>query len=107
MCVLHHVHCVLPCHQVLTDGRIVLFQDLTLLGTVLAFGADVDTTAAGTVFYEQADDPSPVQGLLDLVASVDSRFGGTFTSIFSVTWSGVGYFDQNSNPVSIFVFMFQ
>ena len=94
------VHCVLPHHQVLTDGRIALFQNLTLLGTVLAFGADVDTTVAGTVFYQQSTDPSPVQGLLDLVASVDSRFGGTFTSVFSVTWSGVGYFDQNSSPVS-------
>lgn len=94
------MHCVIPYHQVFTDGRISLFQDSTLLGTVLAFDADVDTTTAGNVYYQQATDPSPVQGLLDLVASVDSRFSGTFTSVFSATWSGVGYFDQNSSPVS-------
>ena len=74
--------------------------DLSNSGTIKPFFADVDTTAAGTVFTDViTDDIGILQDYVNAAAAIDSRFAICFDHVYTATWDRVGYFDQNINPV--------
>ena len=83
-----------------TDGVVDLNP---AMGSILGFSADVDTRAIGAVTYRLVSDfLGPLEPFIDAVSSFDNRFMGTYNRVFSATYDTVGYFDQNSNPVSQF-----
>ena len=81
------------------DGRIRLDQNSS--GILDVFAADVDTRAAGTVFYGLRNDSGVLEQYVAAAAAIDSRFAGCYDRVFTVTWDSVGYFDQKDNPVSV------
>ncbi|XP_048259530.1 nidogen-1-like [Haliotis rufescens] len=70
---------------------------------IAAFFADVDTRAAGQIFYRETSNPT----LLERAAtSIQAHFRGqgTFepTSLFIATWDNVGYFNSKFDKVNTF-----
>ena len=84
--------------KVSDDGVIRLKQDSE--GTLEVFEADVDTRAAGTVYYGLRDDIGILRQYADAAAALDSRFASCYDRAFTVTWDSVGYFDEKSDLVS-------
>lgn len=82
-----------------SDGLISLNQDTA--GTILVFGADVDTRTAGNIFYRQrSQDIGVLEDYIAAAAAIDSRFAGCYNRVFTTTWDSVGYYDRNDDPVS-------
>lgn len=79
-------------------------MDLNIGGTagrVLVFEADVDTRAAGQVYFGlRSGDIGNLQQFVDTASAIDRRFAGCFDRVFTATWDSVGYYDRNSDPVS-------
>ena len=81
-----------------TDGIINLDQGVN--GILNVFSADVDTRAAGSIFYGLRSDIGVLEQYAAAAAAIDSRFAGCYDRVFTVTWDSVGYFDMNGSPVS-------
>ena len=70
-------------------------------GTIEVFSADVDTTAAGTVYAGlRTGDIDILQAYVNAAAAIDRSFALCLNYVYTGTWDSVGYFDQNSSPVS-------
>ncbi|XP_067681271.1 nidogen-like [Haliotis asinina] len=70
---------------------------------IAAFLADVDTTAAGKIFFRETSDPALLQRAN---TDVQAHFRGyslfEATSLFIATWDGVGYYNSKSDKVNTF-----
>ncbi|XP_064478042.1 nidogen-1-like [Ornithodoros turicata] len=64
---------------------------------------DVDTRAAGRVFYRETQEPDLLRRF-DTLVSENFALGARFRaqSLFIATWDGVGYFDTKADKVNTF-----
>lgn len=89
------------------DYEVPVYQPTLRLGSryklIAAFLSDIDTSAAGSVYYRQTQD----ENLLERASSdVKGHFQGyqdfKATGLFIATWEDVGYFPANSTKLNTF-----
>ena len=73
---------------------------------VAPYWADVDTRGSGIIYYRQTSDPN----LLDRATSeIRQKFSMseniTVTNLLIATWNNVGYYNQNSDKVCMYVYL--
>ena len=80
-------------------------RSFPLIGSPLIiapYWADVDNRGTGQVFYRQTTDPSLLARATSEISTAFSILPGiTMQNLLIVTWSGVGYYNQNTEKVMI------
>lgn len=75
------------------------------LEVIAPYWADVDTRGSGTVFYRETNDADLLARIANCLQESYPGLNSTGTLnptlLFIVTWDNVGYFDQNSDRVSL------
>jgi len=101
--------------QVSVDGVISLDRSilrptpssLPLTGTdkiIAPYWADVDTRGTGDIYYRQTTDPSLLaRATSEIRAAFPDSLDVTISNMFIVTWDKVGYYNRNSDKVSLCV----
>lgn len=85
-------------HIQVSDNGFIYFPSTQ--GYVAPYWADVDLTATGQVFYRQTNDSAQLaRSTREIQEAFPSSQNVTMTSLFIITWYGVGYYKHHSDRV--------
>ena len=85
-------------HIQVVDNGYIYFPSTQ--GFVAPYWADADLTATGQVFYRQTNDSALLaRSTREIQEAFPSSQTMTITSLFIITWYGVGYYNHHSDRV--------